>query len=63
MPGNLLLSWTIPTKSFVVQQNSTFNPQDWIDLPVQPVLNVTNLRNQISILAPLGPKYFRLTSR
>jgi photosystem II stability/assembly factor-like uncharacterized protein len=49
--GNFTLSWIVPSTSFVLQQGSDLS--GWTDLTDTPVLNLTNLHNEV-ILSPTG---------
>ena len=42
---NLMLSWIVPSTNFIVQQSADLT--SWADLSVTPVLNLTNLQDQI----------------
>jgi hypothetical protein len=53
--GNLAISWIVPSANFVIQQSS--NLQIWADMTNQPVLNLTNLQNEM-ILSPSGSNVF-----
>ena len=48
--------------SFVLQQNSGLNPTHWTDVATPPVLNLTNLQNQVTLSTPSGPTFYRLKS-
>jgi hypothetical protein len=52
---NLILSWLVPSTSFVMQQS--FDLTSWTDMTNQPVLNLTNLQNKM-ILSPSGSNVF-----
>ena len=53
--GNLTVSWIVPSMNFVMQQSSDL--QDWADMTNQPVVNLTNLQNEV-ILSPPGSNVF-----
>ena len=55
---NLLLSWTIPSTNFVLQQSS--NLVNWSGMTNVPTLNPTNLQNQVALPSPAANSYFRL---
>jgi hypothetical protein len=55
--GNLMLSWIIPSTNFVLQQNSDLTTTNWTDVTNTPVLNLTNLQNEV-ILSPPGSNVF-----
>jgi hypothetical protein len=52
---NALLCWTIPSMNFVLQQST--NLFSWSDATNLPVLNLTNLQNQVTF-PPSGNKTF-----
>jgi photosystem II stability/assembly factor-like uncharacterized protein len=52
-----VLSWTIPSTNFVLQQNSDLTTTNWTNVTNTPVLNLTNLQNQV-IISPSGSNVF-----
>jgi hypothetical protein len=58
--GALGLSWLVPSTSFVLQQNHDLNTTNWIDLPMSPTLNFTNLNYQVTVPPSLGSQFYRL---
>ena len=61
--GNLVLSWTLPSRKFVVQQNSDVGTTNWTDVPTMPVLNSRTLRNEVTLPGTTGSVFYRLISR
>ena len=57
-PDNTLISWLIPSLDFTLQQSP--NLLNWTDVTNQPVLNLTNLQNQVTLPPPDGNSFFRL---
>lgn len=59
-PNNeaLFFSWLIPSTNFVLQQSSDLN--NWSVVPNTPVLNLTNLQNQVALPIPAGNNFYRL---
>ena len=57
---NALLSWTIPSMNFTLQQNSDLTTTNWTDVGTPPVLNLTNLRNQVIASPTNGNNFYRL---
>jgi hypothetical protein len=53
--GNFKLSWTMPSTNFMMQQCSDLG--GWKDMTNTPVLNLTNLQNEV-ILSPTGSSGF-----
>jgi hypothetical protein len=58
--GAALLSWTIPSMDFTLQQNSDVTTTNWTDVPTSPVLNLTNLQNQVIVSPTNGNAFYRL---
>lgn len=44
--GDVLLSWTVPSRDFALEQNPDLNPAKWTQAPGQPLLDYSTLRNQ-----------------
>jgi hypothetical protein len=60
--GNLALSWLIPSTNFVLQQSSDLITTNWSIVTNAPILNLTNLQNQVTLPAPAGSAFFRLAT-
>jgi hypothetical protein len=58
--GDLALSWLIPSTNFVLQENTKLTTTNWSSLTDVPILNLTNLQNQITLPAPASNAFFRL---
>jgi len=58
--GNRMVSWLIPSLDFGLQQNSDFTTTNWTNVTNQPVLNLTNLQNQVVLPPAAGNTFFRL---
>jgi hypothetical protein len=56
--GSFKLSWIIPSTNFVMQQSSDLS--SWSDLTNAPVLNLTNLQNEITLPLSGGNDFYRL---
>jgi hypothetical protein len=56
--NKLALSWTVPSTNFVLQSSADLS--GWTDLTNQPVLNLTNLQNQVALPSPGSNVYYRL---
>lgn len=61
--GGLVLSWIVPSMSFVLQESPDLGRTSWTDVPGAPVLDYSTLRNQMTVPAPAGPMFYRLISR
>jgi photosystem II stability/assembly factor-like uncharacterized protein len=58
LSDNLLLSWLMPSTNFVMQQSSDLS--SWTDVTNAPVLNLTNLQNEVMLPMPAGSGFYRL---
>lgn len=56
--ANLTLSWIIPSTNFVLQQSSDLSV--WADLTNAPILNFSNLQNQITLPQSGENGFYRL---
>jgi hypothetical protein len=57
---NAVIFWTIPSMDFTLQQNSDLTTTNWTDVTTPPVLNLTNLQNQVIVSPTNGNTFFRL---
>lgn len=62
-PGQILLSWNVPSASFVLEQNADLITSTWTEVVSTPVLNYTNLQYQVSVPTSSGSMFYRLASR
>jgi len=60
---NLLLSWTVPSMSFILEQSPILSPGSWQAVAVEPVLDYSNLEYQVTIPNPQGIMFYRLVSQ
>ena len=59
--GNgLLVSWVIPSMNFQLQENSDLATTNWTDVVIAPVLNFTNLQNQVTFPLANANRFYRL---
>ena len=58
--NSLKLSWIVPSTNFVLQQNSDLTTTNWTNLTNTPVLNLTNLQNEVMLSPPGSNVFFRL---
>ncbi len=56
--GSLKLSWLIPSTNFVMQQSSDL--ASWSDVTNAPVLNLTNLQNELVLSPTNSSGFYRL---
>jgi len=55
---NLDLSWIVPSTNFVMQQSSDLG--SWMDMTNKPVLNLTNLQNEVMLSPSSSRGFYRL---
>ena len=60
--GGALLSWLIPSLNFTLQQSTNLTAGNWLDITNTPVLNLTNLNNEVTLPLSLGTTFYRLKS-
>lgn len=58
--GNAALSWIVPSQPFVLQENSGLTATNWAEVPMPPVLNLTNLQNQVVVPLSGSHRFYRL---
>ena len=58
-----IVSWTVPSTGFALQQNSDLTASDWIEVPGTPVLNFTNLQFQTILPGTPATAFYRLSQR
>ena len=56
--GSLALSWTIPSTNFILQQSADLTA--WADVTNLPVLNLTNLHNEVTLPPSGNSGFYRL---
>lgn len=59
---NLVLSWTVPSVDLILQQNSDLSMTNWMNVEGTPVLNLTNLQNQIMLSPTNSSGFYRLAT-
>ena len=64
-PANvkLALSWIIPSTNFVLQQNPDLTIANWTDVTNMPVLNLTNLQEEVTLPLTNGSGFYRLATQ
>jgi hypothetical protein len=58
--GKIDLSWIVPSESFMLQQNSDLTSTNWMDVTDTPILNLTNLQNEVILSSSFGRNFYRL---
>lgn len=58
--GNLVASWTLPSRKFVLQETTDLGSPTWTNVTTPPVLNSTNLQQQVTVPAATGGRFYRL---
>jgi hypothetical protein len=61
--GNLALSWLVPSTNFGLQQNDNLTTANWVTLTNTPVLNLTNLQDEVVLSPTNSSGFFRLKSQ
>ena len=56
--SNLTVSWIIPSTNFMMQQSSDLC--SWTDMTNMPVLNLTNLQDEVTLPMAPGNNFYRL---
>jgi hypothetical protein len=59
-PTNVVLSWTVPSTGVALQENSDLAQTNWTEVAMTPVLNLTNLRNEVRLSPVTGNRFYRL---
>jgi hypothetical protein len=60
---NLVISWTVPSSSFTLQQNSDIRASSWTDVTNMPSLNYSTLQDQVTVPASSRTAFYRLMSK
>lgn len=58
--NHAIIAWPAPSAGFRLQQNSTLSTTNWLSLTNIP--ESVGSENQITISAPIGNRYFRLSN-
>jgi hypothetical protein len=59
---NALVSWTIPSGDFALQQSSDMATNHWEPVANPPTTNLTNLQYQSIVIPASGSEFYRLAS-
>ena len=60
---NLLLSWTVPSRNFVLQETSDLSTGSWVESSVTPILNYATLQFEVTVPKQQEATFYRLVSR
>ncbi len=61
--SGLVLSWTVPSVNFDLQQAPDLTSGKWATVPAMPTLNYTTLQYQVSIPKPQRTMFYRLVAQ
>jgi hypothetical protein len=56
------ISWTVPSTNFVLQQNPDLTTTNWTDVTNVPVLDLTNLLDEVMVPLTNGSGFYRLVT-
>lgn len=59
---NVMVSWLVPSTNFVLQQTGDLTSNQWSNVTNPPILNLTNLQNQVALPSPASQVFYRLTT-
>jgi hypothetical protein len=57
--GQAVISWIVPSPSFVLQENSDLSTTNWTEATAASTL--TNLQIQVTVSGSISTRFFRLT--
>jgi hypothetical protein len=60
--GLLVISWTVPSMTFALQETSDLATSHWTPVGVSPILNYATLQYQVTLPKPQGRVFYRLAS-
>jgi Tfp pilus assembly protein FimT len=60
---NLILSWLVPSTNFALQRSLDLATPGWTALTNTPMLNLTNLRDEVTLSATNPSAFYRLISQ
>lgn len=58
--SGFLISWVVPSMSFVLQENADLRTTGWTDVTTKPILNFTNLHHEVSVPTSSTSRFYRL---
>jgi len=59
--AKMVVAWIVPTMDFALQENSSLNPANWVNVTNTPTLNLNSVKHEISLPITGNQKYYRLT--
>jgi len=60
--SNIILSWPVPSTDIVLKQNSDPSSASWMDVTNTPILNFTNLQDEVILSLSNGAGFYRLAT-
>ena len=61
-PSNAVISWTIPSTNFVLQQNADLTTTNWSNVTNATVRNLSALQDQVTVCPSAGYNFYRLVT-
>ena len=61
-PSNALISWTIPSTNFVLQQNADLTTTNWSNVTDAPARNFSTLQDQVTVSPSASCNFYRLVT-
>jgi len=62
-PTNLTLSWIVASTNLIVQQRGDLRAGSWADMTNTPILNTSNLHNEVSLPVGRANAFYRLKAK
>ncbi|MBI3853866.1 MAG: hypothetical protein HY298_26875 [Verrucomicrobia bacterium] len=60
--GNAVLSWLVPSTNFALQQKPDLSTTNWVEVTNTPMLNLSNLQNEVILSLSNDSRFFRLAT-
>src|SRR5262249_40210200 len=58
--GGLRISWIVPSMPFLLQEGADLYTLNWTAVPMTPILNLTNLHNEVTVPLSGTNRFYRL---
>ncbi len=58
--GSVVISWIVPSTSFVLQENSDLTTTNWKDVTNAPTLDLASLQNEVILSVANRSRFYRL---